>query len=355
MRRDIGQSFVSTLVTAREVLGGGSNHVFGPDFQWRPRPSDSVTGQFLWSESRTPDRPDLNDSWDGRRLSDGAGLLSWSHGTRHEDCFLQFQSLGSKFRADDGFIPQVGFREVVLDAGYTVRPKGFLSRIRFFTTDYANMEPDGDVLNQRVSIGSGMDGKLNSFIRWELNQDAIRVGSELLRRFRPRLQIQANPTRVFNSFTLDSFFGQEIDFANGREGTGATLTGTFTVRPDDHLELRGTVSRRWLDVDDANGVSGRLFTARVERLRATWAFNSRSFVRLIGQYTQTTSDTTRYTFETEPKQATFSGSALFAYKLNWQTVLYAGFGDQHEYDAATDRLEVSSRQFFTKVSYAWQP
>src|SRR6185295_4237032 len=36
VRHDMGQSFVSALLTDREVSGGGYNRVFGPDFQWRP-------------------------------------------------------------------------------------------------------------------------------------------------------------------------------------------------------------------------------------------------------------------------------------------------------------------------------
>jgi len=45
---------------------------------------------------------------------------------------------------------------------------------------------------------------------------------------------------------------------------------------------------------------------------------------------------------------------LFAYKLNWQTLVYVGFGDWRESMAATGDLEPSNRQFFLKVSYAFQ-
>ena len=41
-RRDLGQSFVSVLATARETDGNGHNRVVGPDFQWRPSGSDVV-------------------------------------------------------------------------------------------------------------------------------------------------------------------------------------------------------------------------------------------------------------------------------------------------------------------------
>ena len=45
---------------------------------------------------------------------------------------------------------------------------------------------------------------------------------------------------------------------------------------------------------------------------------------------------------------------LFAYKLNWQTVLFVGYGDQRTFAESTDHLEKSGRQAFAKVSYALQ-
>jgi hypothetical protein len=107
-------------------------------------------------------------------------------------------------------------------------------------------------------------------------------------------------------------------------------------------------------VDAGGGHSGRLFAAEVERLRATYMFNSRMFLRLIGQYVLTKRDVTLYTFAVPEKDADFSSSALFAYKLNWQTVLYAGYGDDRTFTDVTGKLEDSSRQVFAKVSYAWQ-
>ena len=44
---------------------------------------------------------------------------------------------------------------------------------------------------------------------------------------------------------------------------------------------------------------------------------------------------------------------LFAYKLNWQTVLFLGYGDEREPNER-DQLEPISRSLFVKVSYAFQ-
>jgi hypothetical protein len=148
--------------------------------------------------------------------------------------------------------------------------------------------------------------------------------------------------------------GEEIDFANGREGSGTTLIGSATFRPTNHLELRCNASGRWLNVDDPVVGEGRLFVAQVERVRASYSFNSRCFVRLIGQYVQTTRDTSLYLFPVERKDASFNSSALFAYKINWQTVFYAGYGDDREFAVTSERLERGGRQAFAKISYALQ-
>lgn len=355
LRRDVGASFLSVLATGRSIDGGGHNAVFGPDVNWRPRPTDVISGQALWSDSRTPDRTDLAGEWDGRTLSDRALLLRWAHNTPKVDWFVQGQDLGPDFRADQGFIPQVGYREGYFEAGYTVRPKdSFLSRLRMFTVDWYDEDQDGNVLARRASVGAGMDGRWNSFIRFELNRDDIKVGNQLLTRFRPYLTLQSSPGRILNSIVIETYLGEEIDFANGREGRGATITGSITVRPDNHLELRGNASTRWLKVEDPALGSGRLFFAQVERLRASYSLSSRAFVRLIAQFVQTTRDSSLYTFPVAAKDASLSASALFAYKLNWQTVFYLGYGDDRTFVETTDRLESSGRQAFAKVSYALQ-
>jgi hypothetical protein len=355
VRRDLGQSFISGLGTIRRVQGGGHNAVFGPDFQWRPNNKDNVTGQLLWSDTENP--PSILG---GSTQRDHALQVSYAHNTRKFDFFTQGQDIGDDFRADDGFIPQVGYREIYLESGWTVRPKkSFFSRMRFFTINWFDALPDnGGMLTRRLSVGTGMDGKLASFIRVELNRDDFLVHDDAmgvdreLHRFRPRILLQATPSRLFSNLSLDTYLGQEVDFRGAREGTGLTMIASGTVRPSRHLELRNDFSRSQLDIDDPVAGKGRLFTAYVARVRGTYAFDARSFLRLIGQYTRTTQGPPL--FAEEGKAARFNGTGLFAYKLNWQTVFYLGYGDERTFDAPTNRMQKSGRQLFAKLSYAWQ-
>jgi hypothetical protein len=48
-----------------------------------------------------------------------------------------------------------------------------------------------------------------------------------------------------------------------------------------------------------------------------------------------------------------TGSALFAYKLNWQTVLFLGYSDDRAL-AVDNQLAPIGRALFFKISYAFQ-
>ena len=166
--------------------------------------------------------------------------------------------------------------------------------------------------------------------------------------------LQASPSMLISQLSLEGALGEEIDIDNARPGHGATLTLGATVRPGDHLALRLDTSRRWIDVrPDQGGPESRLFTAQVERLKATWTFNARSYLRLIGQYERTDSDPSLYHAPVEERSGSFSGSALIAYKLNWQSVLFLGYGDDRALDE-DGGLDRTSRQFFLKISYAFR-
>jgi hypothetical protein len=360
VKRPFGNSFVSALAIDREIDGGGYNRVFGPDFQWRHGEHDTVTGQLIFSQSHTPDRPDLADEWDGRHLAGHAGLAWWQHSTKHVDWFTQVADIGDEFRADSGFVPQVGYRQLYGEAGYTIRPEGGpVRRQRLFSYIDHQDDQDGSLLQQFFALGTGLDAKWNSFLQFRYQYDKIRAGETVFPRHSGNAIVQFSPSRVFNQINVEAHFGQEIDFDNERLGHGASVLFSANVRPTDHLSLSFNNSRRFLDVDDPARGNSRLFTARVDRLRVTYTFNARSFVRLIGQWVETTRDPSLYVDEVSARDKDFGGSALIAYKLNWQTVLFLGYGDNRALsedsgDVQPDTLQPTDRSLFIKLSYAFQ-
>ncbi|MRR11483.1 hypothetical protein EG835_03180, partial [bacterium] len=223
-------------------------------------------------------------------------------------------------------MPQVGFREGFVDTGYTFRPKGFFSRLRtFFFADYI-ADREGELLSQVVSPGFGFDAKYNSNARFEFRSEKVLAGDTVLPRTRLVYSLSAAPVRWLGRLSLEGAIGEEIDFAGARRGHGGRAAGSVIVRPGNHLELdlRGEI--KWMNLKPpGESESKRLFTAYVERLKATWTLNAKSYVRVIGQYVETRANPELSAEPVEERSGSFSASALVAYRMNWQSVVFLGY------------------------------
>ena len=349
IRRDFGRSFLSLLVTTRESEGGAHNRVFGPDFQWRLGEHHTFTGQFLLSRTVTPDRTDLAPEWNGQKL-DGHGAHAWyAYSTATQDYFINYSDYSDDFRADNGFVPQVGYRGSYAEAGHTLRPKGFFSRFRMYALGEYDNTQDGDLLYRLVSAGFGADGKHRSFTRIRFAHDSVANAGEVFDRNRIYYTVQFGVSRVISYVSVDGWVGDEVDFTNNRLGRGANIAFSATLRPTNHLQLGLTNSLRWLNIR-----GDRLFTSQVERLRATYTFNPRMFLRAIVQNQRTNRDESLYGFAIDQHSGSLATQLLFSYKINWQTVAYIGYGDLDEVVGSNGDFEPSNRQIFAKVSYAFQ-
>ena len=354
VRHDLGRSFVSFLATGKEMSGGGYNRVFGPDFRLNPTEADTIVGQLLFSRSETPVRPGAAAEWDGRSLSGHGADVWWAHSTETWDWAAEYKDFSDGFRADLGFVPQVGFREGYAEVGRTFRPKGFFSRVRLFLLADYIADRGGNVLSQVVIPGIGFDTKYNGFLRLEPRSERVLAGDKVLPRRRLVWSMSAVPSRVFGSVALDGSIGEEIDFEGARRGHGGRVAAGAVVRPGNHLELHAIGELRWMNVDVPGGSgSRRLFTAHVERLKATYTLSARSFVRAIGQYVGTRRNPALHDGEVDDESGSFSASALFAWRLNWQSVVFLGYGDARTL-SDEGGLPPEDRQLFLKVSWAFQ-
>jgi hypothetical protein len=353
VRHDLGRSFAGLLFSDREDHGGGHNRVFGPDFQWNPSQTDQVTGQVLLSFTKNLDRPDLSQRWTGQDESSFATQASWNHTTRTLAWFLELQDFGDHFRADNGFVPQVGFRRALGQLFYRFYPTGLLSRLTPLLVEDDSSDTQGRILLHRTSPGIQFQGKANSSGEIDVFFDKVRAGDRLFDRRQVSYTFALTPSSGLPNFAASGVFGEDVDFVNARIGRGAQINLSAEVRPTDHLDLQVNASRQWLDVRKDAGRSGRLFTAQVERLKVTYNFDARTFLRAIGEYVATDRDPSLYTVPVISREGTFTASALFAYKLDWQTVLFVGYGDDRVLNDRNDLVR-TGRQLFLKASYAFQ-
>jgi hypothetical protein len=360
-KRDIGRSFISVLVTDREAHddqgngagGNGHNRVVGPDFQWRPTERDNITGQVLFSHTHTPNRPDLADEWTGQEMTSHASLIWWGHNTTHFDSYVQYRDIGDGFRADSGFVPQVGVRETYAGGGWTIRPTGFVRRVRMFMNADRQVDLSGTLISRDLQPGFGMDTRFNGFLQFRYVDDEIRSGGRTFPKHQVAYYAQFSPSRTVAQISVNGAVGTDIDFANARPARGTSINLSARLNPTQHVDLALLQNQRWLHVDDAAGADRQLFIARVSRVKGTYTFTSRLFVRAIGQYTYTNRDPRLYVNAVSSRSGDFGGSLLLAYKLNWQSVMFVGYGDDREL-SDQQRLERLDRQVFVKLSYAIQ-
>jgi hypothetical protein len=353
VRHDLGASYAGALFTGRDIDGGGHNRVFGPDFLWRASTRDRVTGQLLWSETQTPNRTDLAQEWDGRRLS-GHGLdLSWSHEQRRPLWFFAYQDFADGFRADNGFVPRVGYRQARGWAGWRFYPQGLVTGARPFVAYSYAEDREGRLLERETGAVLEVEGRRNlqGFVLLALRTE--RTGEKLLSVTEVLLGAQIDPSRTVTRIGFDADLGEQIDLANEQVGTGGDVSVFATLRPWSRLTVDLLAARRWLDVPVPDGGKGRLFTANVLRAKALVHFSPRAYLRLIGQWVGTRREPSLFPSPMDPKSGDYEGSVLFTYKINWQTALYVGYGDERALDE-TDTLRRTSRQFFAKISYAFQ-
>lgn len=349
-RRESGGSFASFLVTDREIEGGAHNRVLGPDFRWHPNDRDSVNGQLLLSDTVTPDRPDLAAEWNGQHFASHAADVNWNHATRTWDFFMEWKDIGKGFRADVGFLPQVGIRDATSEAGRSFYPQsGFFSRWRPFVNEHYTSGQEGDLIFRQIGLGTEFDGRFNSFSRVSYRWERVRAGNRILERPHVESYFEISPSQTFAQLSFNSSLGDDVDFDGARRGTGGFVTLGATVRPAGALAVRFDGTRQWLDLPQ-----GRLFTAQVARLKTTYNFSSRCFLRLVGQQEQVNENPALALPTVTLRTRDFTGSALFAYKIDWQTVLFVGYGDERTLTDLTGRLERANREFFLKVSYAYQ-
>jgi len=312
-----------------------------------------VSAQLLWSETETPDRPDLAAEWNGQRLS-GHGLdASWDHQERRPTWRLRYRDFSDGFRADTGFVPRVGYREGTATAGWNFYSGGLVTQARPHVVLAYSEDRGGAVLQRLVEPGVLVLGSRNLQAFASVRFLSERTGDQLLSTTSLEFAAQVDPSRSFTRIGVQGSVGEAVDLSNVQVGTGADLTAFATLRPWSRLTLDLVAARRWLDVPVPGGGTGRLFTADVLRAKALVHFSPRAYLRLIGQWVGTTSDPALYPYPVKAKEGGFEGSALFTYKVNWQTALYVGYGDERALDERDD-LRPTSRQLFAKISYAFQ-
>lgn len=340
LRYTLGQSFAGLVFTGREG-DGSNNRVLGPDVLWRPTETSQVAAQWLFSSTRFNSYENATDS---------ALSVNWQYSAPSRFLLATYQRLGPDFRADNGFIPQVGIDRKALSLGHRFYPEGWVRFVEAGLNWDWSKEIGDRTVSRSLYPSLSINGKWNSALTLEHHfHEQARTQTRLIDYSYSAAHLKTQPSRFLSGLDVKVNAGQQVDLVNERRGRGATLGLVATLRPGIHLSAELSMERQWLNVEGR-----RLFAADVAQVKLTYNFSPRAFVRTIGQYERIRRDPNLYSQAVDASEGAVSGTVLCGYRLKWQSVLYAGYSNDRSLRDGS-RYESDGSHLFLKIAYAWEP
>lgn len=347
-RRDIwNNSTIGVLMTNRQG-GDYFNRQMTVDGRLRFTSADALEFQVSGSSTRYPDEIATDFGQPKGDFSDLGWYAGYTHSTRDYWISASHLSVGNDFRADAGFIPQVGYRTSEVGGGYRWYSTGdnWFNRIQIEANWDKTHEDDGSPLEEEIEGFIVYNGPMHSevltfFGKRDRCYNDIFFGQTFKGFF----------TRIMPSGSLELNLFAEwedgIDYDHSRAGkvfsispeAGLNISRNFRLSLDYHMQR--------MEVE-----GGRLYMANLYQTRIVYQFNVRTFLRAILHYSDIRFGTELYAFPVEPVERDLFTQLLFSYKINPQTVLFLGYSDNH-LGTASFGLTQTDRTFFVKIGYAW--
>jgi len=350
--RGFGQaSTIGALVTSREGEGY-SNEVAG--FDGRYFMNDQSTLRFQYLDSRTEYPASVAAEFaQAEELEGDAWRVEYRYGSRNWFAQVWHQDLDPTFRADSGFITRVGVAQDRFEFNRTFYggPGDWYTDFRIGAQGGQAETVGGQVIDRSFQPFFTFQGPMQSFMRlgagprkehWN-GQTYDLQSAFMFGQFRPRSGLNIN---------MQMNRGEQIDYTNSRLADQRRIQPQVDWNATRHLlvRLRYTSDR----LSSKEGPT--IYAAKLMDLRLTWQFNVRSFVRLTLQDQDIERNVALYNDPlTDPSTSSLATQLLYSYKLNPQTVLFAGYSDSSIDADATGELEMTGRTLFFKLSYAWTP
>ncbi|UCG52655.1 MAG: carbohydrate binding family 9 domain-containing protein [Candidatus Latescibacterota bacterium] len=346
-KRDIGSRYtVGALFTDREGTDY-FNRLAGLDLDLRVTQSDQIQLHLLGSSTSYPAETAAAFDQDDGTLTDGFVAFEWDHSTRTHYIWLDYDEVGKDFRADLGFIPMVGYRNVEGGYFYTWNAEqgSWWDRLRLGGELAHYEEREGGLLAKEGNIWGSYSGSMRSYVSFEASGATQAYNGLLFDLTRLSLYGEMRPFGDL-AFGLNVLVGDHIDYSNTRGGERLYLRPWVDINMGKHLIMGLWHTYEHLDVNP-----GRLYTANISHMSFVYQINRRMFFRSIIQYVRYKRNTENYTFDIDPEFENFFSQFLFSYKINPQTMLYLGYNGNHLGNQDFS-LTQSDRTFFMKIGYA---
>lgn len=345
-RYDLSKSTTLGAITSYRGGDDYSNALAGFDGRWQ-QGIHTLRGQLLRSESRYPGGLGLADT----APRGNAFFGHYNIGKRNWNANLQHTQIDPGFRADLGFITQVGFKRSLIGGGRTWfgQDGAKISRIWINGDWDITHRFDGQLLEREL------EGYLNINAARETYANiggVTRVRFWNGQLFDETFMTAFAETRVRPGLQLGTFIrvGDQLDLAASRVGRIRQWDPYLTMDIGRGINLNLNYSQQRLERD-----GGTAFDARLVDGRASWQLDPRQRLRLSVQASEVERNQALYTRPINRRTRDVAAQLLYSYKLNPRSALYAGYSHGAFADDRIDTLFDNSRSVFLKLSYAWQP
>lgn len=347
-RRDIGAGSAIGLVLTDREGDGYSNRVGGIDGLLRINDQSTFRFQALGSQTEYPGEVVADFEQPDGRFSDQAFYLGYNLRSRSYGAYARYEDIGDEFRADMGFLPQIGRRSALVGGNRNYYGKEGKPWTRWSIGGDVNIDrTQGDItLEEEWELFLEADGPYqSSFFLGPGLRDRYWNGVTYREKYLG-FYAGARPSGTV-SFEIDGRLGDQVDFANDRLGDIVSVAPGVRLNLGRHLRLELDHNFRRLSAD-----GGTVFTANLSQVRAVYQFNIRSFVRAVVQYTDIERDPLLWVDEVDQRTKDLFTQLLFSYKVNPRTVLFLGYTDGRSGDQNLS-LTQETRSIFLKLGYAW--
>jgi hypothetical protein len=349
-RYDMGASAFGFYASDRDG-GGYHSGLYATDATWQIDPSDVLTA-LVGSSSTT--YPGVVASALGTSTGGVKGVL-WTldYGrTRHNYNFdLNLSHVADGFRADLGYLPQVGYDQGAFTGEYDfyAPDEKWWQNFGFGTiSNWTRATDGGRNLDRKVKLYTVLRANYQSKIDLFATRDEQYYQGRTFTLDQYEMDAIAQPTGWLNG-EIDVVGGDGVDYLGVRKAQLLSVNTTLYLQPGKHLKVDLVYDYEQLDL-----AGRRLFTANVYDLRFAWYFTSHLFTQAIGQGQHVRNNTALYPPGTPHRTGSLATQWLIGYQVNPWTVFYAGSSEGYE-DTVDGQLQPQQRTFFLKGSYYFQP
>ena len=351
-RYDLNTHFSVGAIGTFRRGDGYANSVAGVDARWQ-QGSHTVTAQVLRSQSEYPqDIVDLyGDALGADATPSGtAWRAEYAFGNRNWNFSAWHESIDPGFRADLGFMGQVGYDKSLLGGGHSwYRDDQAFNRIDLYADFDITHRYDGQLLERELEARLSAQGPMQSGVGLH--------GLTRTRFWRGRLYDEHyadmnGSFRPTGNLQLGAFLqvGRLLDLAAERTGRRTMLEVWGNANVGRGIALDWDLMRQRMHRD-----GGTAFTATVLNAGGSWQFDPRQRLRLTLQGSEVTRNQALYVDSVNQTARDWAAQMVYSYKVNPRTAVYAGASYGAFMDDDHPDLFGNTRSVFVKLSYGWQP